>query len=684
MTFSSWGKAHCASLALCAVLVNPIAILAQQVPVERETTSAQADSTQLTLAPRSSAAVSKRMLRVEDAPTLTHEQKLALLQKKIKYVFVLFQENRSFDFYFGSYPGANNLYTKPAAETPGFIQPFVDTKGHLTTIRPFKIPASVVDANGKTVPLYPADTASVNHSHVPMDTKLDFDKRFVARNDRYSLVEEGVTLDSTGKPTSVPSLEREQFGELVMSHVDCDTVPFLWNYADRFTLFDNFFDTVIGPSTPNAIAMIAGQSGETQWVKHPSLGANYTTTNAALPVVGDPQPFWGSSLDVFTPPSQRQPVDNPGGVSSNPASNLTFATLPLSFMGRDINNITQDDQNPAFDLEDVQEDIKRIAGDDNKAVNWAWFQEGYDHEPTDPTAAASNTDYIAHHNAPQYFGYVANNPSETKAHLRGLGDFFSTIKAKDLPKTGGVFYLRGGYGNLDGLVPQDPDVATRADFKGNDDHPAYSDAQISEALLADEINAIATSPNWPESAIIITYDETDGLYDHTTPRVRSFDALGNALDQGPRIPAIVISPYGVVHAVSHERAEHSSIIKFIDELFNLTPLADLPDEAQARKQGEKLFGQPNLGPADDKVPGVGDLFSAFDNARLTGKEEALPAEYAMIPEALVTSLPHFGGAGCRVLQIQPDDSTIANPVPADFNPRPDINPGIPTSGTWKY
>ena len=678
------GRAKCASLVITTVLAQPLAVLAQQGSASSETIDAQAVTNQITLAPQSSAAVSKRMVRVEDAPTLTHEQKLLLLQKKIKYVFVLFQENRSFDFYFGSYPGANNLYTKPAADTPGFIQPFVDMKGHLTTIRPFKIPASVTDVNGKTVPLYPADTASVNHSHVPMDTKLDFDKKFVARNDRYSLVEEGVTLDSTGKPTSIPSLEREQFGELVMSHVDCDTVPFLWNYADRFTLFDNFFDTVIGPSTPNALAMIAGQSGETQWVKHPSLGANYTTTNAALPVVGDPQPFWGSSLDVFTPPSERQPVDNPGGVSSNPAPNLTFATLPLSFMGRDVNNITQDDQNPAFDLEDVQEDIKRIAGDDNKAVNWAWFQEGYDHEPTDPTAAASNTDYIAHHNAPQYFGYVANNPTETKAHLRGLGDFFSTIKARDLPKTGGVFYLRGGYGNLDGLVPQNPDVTTRADFKGNDDHPAYSDAQISEALLADEINAIAASPYWPESAIIITYDETDGLYDHTTPRVRSFDALGNALDQGPRIPAIVISPYGVVHAISHERTEHSSIIKFIDELFNLTPLADLPDEASARKQGERLFGQSNLGPADDKIPGVGDLFTAFDNGRLTGKEEVLPAEYAMIPQALVTSLPHFGGNGCRVLQIQPADFTLANPVPADFNPRPDINPGIPASGTWKY
>ncbi len=678
MRVFDWGRTGCASLTVAAFLMQPFAALAQEA-----TPSSASAQSMVEIAPKSSAEVQKLMLRVEDAPSLTHEQKLALLQKKIKYVFVLFQENRSFDFYFGSYPGANGLYSQSPANTPGFIQPFVDTTGKVTTITPFKIPASIVNVNGKTVPLYPADTASVNHGHVPIDTKLDFDKSYVAHNDRYALVEEGITLDANGKPSAIPSLEREQFGELVMSHVDCDTVPFLWNYADKFTLFDNFFDTVIGPSTPNAIAMIAGQSGETQWVKHPALGANYTTTGAVLPVTADPQPFWGSALDVFTPPAQKQPVDNPGGVSSNPASNLTFATLPLSFMGRDIYATTSQDLNPAFDLLDVQQDIKRIAGDNNKPINWAWYQEGYDHEPTDPTVLASNTDYIAHHNAPQYFGYVANNPVETKAHLRGLGDFFTDIKANALPASG-VFYLRGGYGNLDGLVPQDPDTATRANFKGNDDHPAYSDAQISEALLADEVNAIATSKYWPESAIIITYDESDGLYDHTQPRIRDFDALGNPLDQGPRIPTIVISPYGVVHAISHERSEHSSIIKFIDQLFNLTPLANLPDEAQARVKGETELGQPNLGPADAKTPGVGNLFTAFDNARLTGKASVIPAQYAVIPQALVTTLPHFGGNGCRVLQIQPTDATLPNPVPADFNPRPDINMGNPASGNWPY
>jgi phospholipase C len=558
------------------------------------------------------------------------------------------------------------------------------------TISPFLIPQSITDISGATVNLYPEDTDSVNHGHTAIDAKLDLNGSNLAQNDRYAFTEEGLkgTLTCSGGTCSytgpAPTEAQVQKGELVVSHVDCNTVPFLWQYADHFTLFDNFFDTVIGPSTPNAIAMIAGQSGMTQWVKHPGLGLNINTTNAQLPVVGDPQPFWGSALDL-TPPSEKQPVDNPGGVSSNPASNLTFASLPLSFMGNQIQSITAGDLNPAFDLLDIQADIQKIAGSLNGPVNWGWYQEGYDHEPTDPTGVITNFDYIAHHNGPQYFGYEANNPGETHSHLKGLGDFYTAVANNALPASGGVFYVRGGYGNLDGLTPRSPSPAVEGAFKGNDDHPGYSDAQISEALLADSINAIANSPYWSQSAIIITYDESDGLYDHTQPVIRSWDPSGNALDQGPRIPGIVISPFSLVHGISHEATEHGSIIRFIDELFNLIPLADLPDEASARALGKKTYGQGYLGPSDANTPGVGDLFTAFDNGRLAGATPPLPASYATIPAAQVVSLPHYGGQGCRMLQIAPTDVTtggVIDPAPQDFNPRPSTNPGTPYQGGW--
>jgi phospholipase C len=637
---------------------------------------------EVTIAPKSSAAVSAQVIDPATEPAVSQEEKLRLIRQKIKYVFVLFQENRSFDFYFASYPGADGLYAGPDGpytniQPAGFTQLLVNTDGALGIVTPFRIPATIVDAKGKTVPLYPADIASVNHSHTAIARKMALDSNGVAQNSEYALSEEGVSMIH-GEPSKAPTLERKQFGELVMAHVDCDTAPFLWRYADRFTLFDHFMDTIIGPSTPNAIAMISGQGGETQWMLHPDQASTGGQgKDSGVPVIADPAPYWGSELDKADKLHQPKDIVYP---SKNISKNLTFATLPLSFMGSAIKETTAADYDPDFDLPDVQQDIEKIAGREVGAVDWGWYQQGYDHEINDASWKASHEGYIAHHNAPQYFGYVANNPLAS-THLHGLSEFFDAVAKKQLPESG-VFYVRGGYGNIRGWKPQDPNHKLMDVFNGNDDHPGYSDTQISEGLLAEEINAIAASPYWSQSAIIITYDESDGLYDHAQPRVRSHDANGLPMEQGPRIPAIVISPYSVTHAVSHVPSEHSSIIKFVDGLFNLIPLADLPDELRARQIGFDKFGQANLGPADDNVEGVGDMSSAFDTLRLQGKRPPLSAEYATIPEAEITHFPHANGAGCKQLEITPTDWALPNPIPADFNPRPDTTPGIPAAGGW--
>jgi phospholipase C len=635
----------------------------------------------LTIAPRSSALVNAQVIDPATEPVLSQQEKMQLIRSRIKYVFVLFQENRSFDFYFGSYPGADGIYAGPSGPSPygqvaGFTQVIVNTDGSLGVISPFRIPATVIDKTGKTVPLYPADIASVNHSHTAIARKLALDANGVAQNSEYALTEEGVTIKE-GIPSKAPTLERKQFGELVMAHVDCDTAPFLWRYADRFTLFDHFMDTIIGPSTPNAIAMISGQGGETQWMLHPDQASEGGLgKDAIVPMIADPAPYWGSALDAANKLHQPQAVPPGKSISKN----LTFASLPLSFMGDTIKETTAADYDPDFDLPDVQQDIEKIAGHGVKAVDWGWYQQGYNHEVNDASWKASHEGYIAHHNAPQYFGYVANNP-QASTHLHGLSEFFDAIAQAQLPSSG-VFYLRGGYGNLHRWTPLDPNPKLADVFSGNDDHPGYSDTQISEALLAEEINAIASSPYWSQSAIIITYDESDGLYDHARPSIRSHDAAGLPYAQGPRIPAIVISPYAVAHGVSHVASEHSSIIKFVDELFDLIPLADLPDEMRARQIGADKFGQPNLGPADDKVDGVGDMSSAFDALRLQGKRAPLSAEYAKIPAAEIASFPHANGAGCKQLEITPTDWKLDNPLPADFNPRPDTTPGVPAAGGW--
>jgi phospholipase C len=630
-------------------------------------------------APKSSAAVQQVATNVARRGKLGHKELIGLLRQKIKYVFVIFQENRSFDSYFGTYPGANGLFWAPRGQTPGnqllsFNQPIENTDGSIGTISPFRIPFTMSDGTN----VYPQDTDSVNHGHTAIDTKLDFDQFHFSHNDKFALVEEGFS-NGIANPSAPPTLAAKQKGELVMSYVDCNTIPFLWQYADRFTLFDNFHMTIIGPSTPNAIAIIAGQSGETQWALHPETGINIVGSGVGEPVTGDPGPFPGSNLDLT---GGNVPF-NPGDENPNtPTRPQTYATLPLSFMGKDATKITNQDLNPVVDLLDVEDDIKTITGTGKNPINWAWYQQGYDHEGTSPGGpgldapnSTTHSSYIVHHEGPQYFGYIGDN-NQVNTHLRGLGDFFTDVAGRNLPGKGGVFYIRGGYGNIGGFSPVDPKPSLATVFNGNDDHPGYSDAQISEALVAQEINAIAASPYWKDSAIIITYDETDGLFDHAPVRPRSSDALGFPLAGGQRIPTIVISPYSASHTISHKYSEHSSIIKFVDHLFDLIPLADLPDEVEGREAGLQEFGQANLGPADDKVNPMGDLSEAFDVDRLTGKTPPLPSSYATIPTGVISSFPHYSNNGCFQLNIVPTDANIPNPVPVDFNPRPGSDPGL--------
>ena len=103
-------------------------------------------------------------------------------------------------------------------------------------------------------------------------------------------------------------------------------------------------------------------------------------------------------------------------------------------------------------------------------------------------------------------------------------------------------------------------------------------------------------------------------------------------------------------------------------------MADLPDEEQARERGQTEFHQSYLGPADDHVPGVGNLFSGFDNNRLLGTVAPAPASFVTIGPSLYNVLPQYNNQGCAALGITPTDHGLPNPIPLDFNPRPAEEP----------
>ena len=102
-----------------------------------------------------------------------------------------------------------------------------------------------------------------------------------------------------------------------------------------------------------------------------------------------------------------------------------------------------------------------------RKVSWRWYEEGHDREPTDSGATASHDSYVSHHEAPQYFGYLANNPA-LRGNFRGLGDFFTDMATGARPPDGGVFYIRGGRANI---FDQTPYVLGRQTQTGSSSAP---------------------------------------------------------------------------------------------------------------------------------------------------------------------------------------------------------------------
>ena len=104
------------------------------------------------------------------------------------------------------------------------------------------------------------------------------------------------------------------------------------------------------------------------------------------------------------------------------------------------------------------------------------------------------------------------------------------------------------------------------------DHAEINDG-TGPAWVASVVNAIGASPFWANTAIFITWDDWGGWYDHVPPPLGYSDGTSSEYVYGFRVPLLVVSPYAKAGYISHQVHDFGSILKYIEEDFQLTAVA---------------------------------------------------------------------------------------------------------------
>jgi len=157
-----------------------------------------------------------------------------------------------------------------------------------------------------------------------------------------------------------------------------------------------------------------------------------------------------------------------------------------------------------------------------------------------------------------------------------------------------TFLAQAASGTLPSFSYIDPFFLGEGQGGSNDDHP-HADIHRGQAFLSLIATALVNSPLWSKTALVITYDEWGGFFDHVRPPRLPDDPPTNDFDHGQagfRVPAMVFSPFARRGGIDHNVYDHTSILKFVEWRFGLAPLA--PRDRAARNLAYALdFARPD-------------------------------------------------------------------------------------------
>jgi phospholipase C len=467
----------------------------------------------------------------------------------IKHLVVIFDENESFDHYFGTYPYAANTDGTPFVAKPG--TPTVNgLYSEITSSGP--VGPLLTDNPNEYNPqrLTPSEalTSDQNHDYVAEQLADDNNKQ-----DAF------VQNTESSNPNGCGAVEYCEPG-VSMDYFDGNTVTGLWNYAQNYAMSDNDFDTAFGPSTPGAVNVISGNTSDGN-----AVDANDTSTPGAV-----------------TTDAGSVSADGTGGSSST--ATIYGDIDPFYDQCSDSNHTST---GPEGEL--TGENIGDLLNASH--VTWGWFQGGFaptstnsggavcasEHELTaDGTPVSEETDYVPHHEPFQYYASTANPAHLPPTSLAQIGYTDQANHQYD------ISYFSDALNGTGGAAL--PAVSYLKPPKYENAHPGNSDPLLEQQFVVNTVNAIEQSKYWASTAIIITYDDSDGWYDHAIPPVINGSndttvgdtkvcstvptTVGTAEDRcgyGDRLPFIVISPWTRANYVSSTLIDTTSVVKFIED-----------------------------------------------------------------------------------------------------------------------
>jgi acid phosphatase len=175
-------------------------------------------------------------------------------------------------------------------------------------------------------------------------------------------------------------------------------------------------------------------------------------------------------------------------------------------------------------------------------ISWNWYSGGWN----DAVAGKADPLFQYHHQAFNYYAnYAVGTPG--REHLQDETNFIAAAKAGTLPA-----------------------VSFVKPIGADNEHPGYTDILTGEQHLEALINDVRSGPNWKDTAIVITYDEHGGFWDHVAPPTS--EKHSDIWGPGSRVPTIIISPLAKRHFVDHTLYDTTSILSTIEHRWNLEPL----------------------------------------------------------------------------------------------------------------